>query len=371
MNNYEWLLDRTLNEKQLLSGTFKSDTDFRHPSNDTLEGFSTGYHESAITTDLYNLYQNARDNQNETHTLNVTNKASIFARNNIQVVGSNVLKIFLEIADDYRTDTARTILSARNGEVAGHSGSSIRTTNQAQAHDLIREANIRLLEMEPTTTPGMTSNAIRVLFGSLTVSSIAPGVLASEKAIGTLKDTKAAANWEERRNESKRRIASVFQELSDPEKDFVLSQLQKYMEAVQPADRSFIRKIDRNRATSPIRKTNKTLTSEYQGGDYENDSFSDRQPKIKATLANNHLGAYLTQPFRTERMTLKDLISFQSTWGLNNHDDEEDKPRSLVADKTKRIQKLRKSSLASIKPPYKSKVTLRLKKNKVDKTEVN
>jgi hypothetical protein len=292
--------DKTLTKLQQKNKRFGSANNFRSPSNPTLNNHSSGYHESAVTTDFFNLLDEAKDNNNGTH--NVLGKGSNPLFKTQITINSDVYHKVVAAADPFRTDTARTLLSGKNGMAAGHSGSGMDQKGQADAHDLLREAVIRVLQL-PGTTKGLSQKSVTALFGAITITSMAPAELA-EKVTGTLKDKKAGAEWERNRNESKARLDNIIDtQLSPDEKKFVIAQSSLFMNSTQPS-RNVSRKMDTNRqrASSPFREENSKTVTKFSGGSYLDPTKSIiPEPSRSAPTNTSEWGFYLTEPFRAPR----------------------------------------------------------------------
>src|SRR5579859_5248468 len=121
---YEVGDDPTLTEGQAKKGGFRPEAlgtggDFRHSSTPTLAGYSTGYHEASVTTDTFLFLRAATDNKDGTHTLPGTvSSASFFHDFAGKTVYSSTLHIILKYADEFRTDTAQTILAGPKATAA-------------------------------------------------------------------------------------------------------------------------------------------------------------------------------------------------------------------------------------------------------------
>ena len=96
------------------------------------------------------------------------------------------LEPVVRASDGTRTDTARTVLSVpgKSGAVAGHSGSGIKTTGQAQAHDALHHQTMRVLQ-----DLSMTESVAAVIAGATAIFSMALG-----RDANTAKDAKKEAS---------------------------------------------------------------------------------------------------------------------------------------------------------------------------------
>ena len=149
--------DSALTQKQAEKGAFKSESDFRYKSNWVRSGdYRTGYHESYITTDAFNYLSGAIPVNGDQYELPEAknSSSSFFAKYKGDLVPKSVLDKMLKVCDTFRTDTARTVLSAREGRAAGHSGSKLRLTGQKDAHDLLRQSIMDVLKVDPNSEEG-------------------------------------------------------------------------------------------------------------------------------------------------------------------------------------------------------------------------
>jgi hypothetical protein len=306
--------DTTLTLTQSEAGGFRPQAlynpgiDFRADSTPTLSGFSTGYHEAAVTTDTFNILSSATDNRNGTHTLVVEKDNAFFKKYNGHEVNSTSRDIVMSLADVYRTFTSQTIMSAPRGKAAGHPGSNIKETGKNKAHDLIRKSTMDILRLDPKTTLGMTRKSVATLFAAITVTSMAPGEVARTVKGGTsgLKDFRAKPVWEENRNEGKKRTEALFQDLTPSEQHFVTYYSTAFMNSTQEGVTTFKRNIPSLRATSPEREVRiVSVTNEVQGGAYIDGERSvspgRSRPSIAPPTTISEQGLYATQSFRTYR----------------------------------------------------------------------
>ncbi len=300
-DGYSPASDRTLTVSQSANGRFytEGDTSFRKDSNPTLRGYSTGYHEAIVTTDTFNFFSNATDNGNGTYTLNKTSDKSFSAGYDKQVVNAKTLDMVSGLADGYRTDTAQTILSGPNAKVAGHPGSEVDTKGSPAAHDLLREKIMDVVVLDPGTK-GMSEASLAVLFGSVVVTSIAPGESARgvEGGTASLKGGDfAKTNWETNRNESKARVKATYDKLTPDEKEFVYSHSDTFMKSIQNPERNM--SSPSLRPTSPLRQTGSSRINEVAGGRY--DRGLSLGPTKTPPASSKDYGMYFTEPFRAER----------------------------------------------------------------------
>lgn len=315
---------RTLTDTQSRRGTIQTPSSLgqgklRAKSAMTRAGYSTGYHESVVTHDMYEALMQAKDNGDGTHTLPQQPRRSPHAG---AIVDSGVLQHLKDHADGFRTDTALTILTGRGGSPAGHSGSGLSLKGQAGAHDLLREAVVGLAKKPAPADPGKYSEkALLTVGGSITVTSMAPGEVARDITGGTTSlnaGPGAKARWEEARTEVKRRVEALRAGLTPAEQTWVDQHARQFMKSTQkpaqpslmatgsPASqrqsRSATRSIPRGRASSPERKPTK-LGNEVSGGPYDptpsrKKLVSPTEP-VPAKVADIPL--WLTAPFRELR----------------------------------------------------------------------
>lgn len=262
---YNRSFDLTLTAKQIMSDLFGDPGKFRYPSNPTILGHSSGYHESVLTTDNYFFFRNAVDNKDGTSSLRALESYNaIFRRYNKVAVDSKLLNIVMEIGDKFRTDTARTILSNQKGTASGHAGSGTDTHGQAEAHDLLRNAVMSILTKAPSNAKGVTKRSIIGIFASITITSMAPGELAKGLHFqNELKDFAARRTWEHDRNNAKLLLDKYMATLDNDEKEFVLQHASNFMDSTKPAianvgqtggrGRTLNDSGGRQRARSPLR----------------------------------------------------------------------------------------------------------------------
>ncbi|MEM7182073.1 MAG: hypothetical protein AAF518_14240 [Spirochaetota bacterium] len=303
---YDSAFDATLTQGQATASGFRPNAleggTFRYPSNPTLAGYNSGYHEAAVTTDTFKFLRAAKNLGNGEHRLptKVSNRSYFYPYRG-KIVDSSILQDILALADGYRTDTAQTILSGPNATAAGHTHSNLKTTGQSKAHDLLRKAIIDLLETPPGTA-GFSKRAIGTLFGTITVTSMAPGEVARRIQGGTasLRNQSEIPSWEERRNNAKRRVHDMYQPLNSQEKEFVRQGSRRFMDSLGDPNR----RLRKKRATSPERNTKTVISGEVGGGKY-----LKKQPKsgpsLKRPSNEKDNALFMTQDFRAERRKIK------------------------------------------------------------------
>ncbi|MFH1805297.1 MAG: hypothetical protein ABID63_10470 [Pseudomonadota bacterium] len=289
--------DKTLTVDQARSGGFaprngKKISKFRYGSNQTIHGYSSGYHE-VLPTNVYDVLEKLRESKMKTKTITIAKKS-------IQTT-DKILDDILEIADGFRTDTAQTILSIKNRKVAAHSGSNLNTKGQSEAHDLLRETVGDMIDENNSHKNGRTQNSMAVVLGSLAVSSMAPGedIRKSGLPFSSLKAAHALTDWETRRNDAKLYTNAVFNTLSQSEKIFTQYHINNYLK--KSSDLNNKRTIGINRSTSPLRKIN--YKKNISGGKYLNAIEESKILNKSLNPPNNvkELGLYMTQPLRSDR----------------------------------------------------------------------
>lgn len=308
MPAYDPFQDKTLTQWQSANACFSNAVlsgigDIRARSNPTLASHNSGYHESVIPTDGIKLLHDSTPSAVPgMETLAVPNSAgSAFAPHAGTNFYSQNKQTILEIADGFRTDTARTILSASNGRAAGHTGSGMSLTNQSDAHDLLRQSTIAVLFSNPSTTKGLTKQSIACVFGAITIASMAPGELARTVS-GTLKDGGAANNWEARRNEAKQRLDMSMAMLTPQEEGFVIHHAGHFMTSTLATGHLPVRYLAPGRARSEDRDdaapTGMGLGT-ITGGGYSTTTAHTSTVTPPANV--DHWGYYFTEPFRAQR----------------------------------------------------------------------
>ena len=315
---YETEKDPTLTKKQAKEQAFyKGADDYRTGSNPTLQGYSTGYHEAALTTDTWKFlrrakpkshHQSSHPTATDKHILPGTApQNSYFLDWTGKWVYSRTLEWVLRNGDGFRTDTSQTIMSAEEGFPAGHAGSDVSRKRESQAHDLLRAKIMELLRIDPKTK-GLTEAAVVVIMGAMTVASMAPGEIA-RGLVGGTSSLKAGADaqddWEENRTEAKLRVNETYDLLpTQDEKDFVTAHAVSFLDSTQEKVPTLQRRRIASRATSPLRST-AGVAGEVAGGGY-----MITQPTLKATKASpmsspgmplREVGMYMTESLRAGR----------------------------------------------------------------------
>jgi hypothetical protein len=244
--------------------------------------------------------------------------------------------MILEVSGSFRTDTARTVLSMKNDDVAGHTHSGLPTNGQSEAHDVLREPIMDIAKLDPKSSPGLTKESIACVLGAMTVSSMAPAESIESSDITDngkkrSRDNNAPGSWEAKRNTVKERVNFVLQSLTPDEKSFVFKYAGDFMSEISKK-----RGVEIGRATSPTRNDKvKQPVSGFVGGGYLSpptaSSAFGAPPKAShfsafgtpptashssafgatSTAVKNvdvfppklvdQLGFYMTQPFRTDR----------------------------------------------------------------------
>lgn len=265
-----------------------------------------GFHEAAITTDTFFILRKATKAKGVFP--DVTRRASFFYEYSNKKFPTSTLKILLEVADGYRFHTVRVILSAPGGLAAGHSGSKLAQMLQDAAHNLLRAAVMRLLELPPNTK-GLTLHSIIYLFGAIAVTSIAPGVIARKMKgkTATLSDAAAKVTYEEDRNEMKRRVEAFGEGLTDDEKAFARGQSRKYLASTQENITKPPRGMSSGRSTSPERKTDVVVKGEVAGGEYVGPATS-LNPKRSPPKNIKQVSLYMTEGGRVRKRGDKAVI---------------------------------------------------------------
>ncbi len=273
MQPYKAATDKTLTSKQAKSGGFQpvgtqkvvnakpiDEGEFRVSSNPTTSGHSSGYHESFAPTDTMRFLSNRKPNNDGTATLPPWNSPTVLpSYSGTKIIESNV-KPVAEASDGARTDTARTILSVPNGGAAGHTGSSVKTTGQPAAHNVLRHQVMRTLQ-----EPGVTSGVAGVLAGATTIMSMAPGTIASTaKNANQLKDRQARTQHETNRNDAKRKLDEHYEGLSPSEQAIVMKIAKQGMTDLNDNSRTLLP----DRPHSPLRDPIGTPGAPISGGGY-------------------------------------------------------------------------------------------------------
>lgn len=316
--------DLTLTKTQAKSGGFRPDVvssvvkrktisegSFRVASNPTKDGFSSGYHEAFVVTDMTPKLAQRKLVPPKPPTTTApsgppvppppvlsqmpTMTSGFWKQYSGKSFPEKNVETLVQIGDGARTDTARTILSAPKGGVAGHSGSGVYTGGQPQAHDLVRTQSMNVL-----SDPLMTPEAATVIASATMVYSIAPGELAS-KATGAhrLKAKKAKDTWEADRNEAKERVEAMHSTLSTSDRAVVEKHMDRFVASLGDSGR----KRESGRATSPLReRTAPTSTKPIQGGGYDTSlTITGKPSEAPPTGSPAERSQYATAPFRVSR----------------------------------------------------------------------
>ncbi len=285
----------------LVAGKAVTKGAFRYASNPTLRGFSSGYHEAFVVTDMTDKL--ARRTKAGKFSRMPKEKSGIWAKHSQAKFSESQLKPMLIAGDMARTDTARTILSAPGGEAAGHSGSGVKTTGQGPAHDLLRKHSMSALQGGSLSQKGW-----EVQSGAMTIYSMAPGMLGSQAHNASkLKDQAARDDWEDRRNESKLRLHAEFKKLAQDEQDTIMGNIKPYAKDISASGE---RLTSLDAPASPLRSTKRPKASNaLQGGAYESGKkarlTAEPQEWLGASSKPGETAAYITQPFRTPRRKFK------------------------------------------------------------------
>lgn len=307
---YSLASDPALTKFQALQGGIRPKayltpgSDLHSGSNLTEAGHMSGYHE-VIVTEMFNFLRKSVKNNGGTHTLPSASSVSskVLKKYAGVKVDSEVLEHVLSFADAYRTDTARTILSARGGLAAGHIGSKIKTTRQPEAHDLLRESIMEIVTS--SNSAGRSKESLAALFGAIMVTSMAPAVIARTVAGGTesLKSRLARANWETDRNEAKARTEELYKGLNPAEKSFVRGRSKIFIARTQEGVTKDLRHIRSSGATSPVRETSGGKSGEVQGGGYSNQA-SNPGPTLQPPTLIGEMGFYISSVFIDPRRSV-------------------------------------------------------------------
>jgi hypothetical protein len=302
---YQPQTDLTLTKSQAKVGGFRPDVvstvaksgsigkgAFRFASNPTLGGFSSGYHESFVVTDMTDKL--ARRKKSAKSSQLPKEKSGYWKKQSGRTFPEANLESLLQVGDGARTDTSRTILSGPGGTFGGHTGSGVKTTHQSQAHDLLRDQSLRVL-----SDPLLTPDAMAVIGGATTVFSMAPGEKASKvSGASKLKSKRALKSWEKDRNESKRRVQTLLDALPTPQQALVEKHMDLFVKDLGDSSR----KRPKGRATSPIREVSQMKSNPVFGGDYDSSAKSFGEPSkvfSKGDLRAKSL--YMTESFRDPR----------------------------------------------------------------------
>jgi hypothetical protein len=221
------------------------------------------------------------------------------------IVSSDVRNTMIRFADRYRTDTAQTIMSREGGRAAGHSGSGLSLVGQAEAHNLLRAKIIDLL----TLTFGMdgyTERSLDVVLGSITVTSMAPGVVARTIKGGT-SSLKAGATkkkeYERNRNKAKLRLAEMHAQLSPLEREFAENHARDFLESTQRGITPE-REIWLGMPASPLRDESEVY-DEVAGLLYLHPQPSLAADILPPAATSRGSGFYISEPFKNDRRILQ------------------------------------------------------------------
>jgi hypothetical protein len=304
---YDPAKDNTLTSTQAKQGSFRPDVvtraksaksspgDFRFASNPTKSGHSSGYHEAVLPTDGIPILSGRKIGKGGKSTLPTTGRGVWKGYAGKEIHEANVGPV-LEASDAARTDTAMTVLSAPGGLGAGHSGSGLRQTGQAPAHDLQRHATMRMLQDKD-----LDPSAIAVISAGILVYSQAPGERA-QAVTGKFKDSKAGATHENRRNLAKRIVEDGFDSLEPPVRKRVRTHLDQFVQSVGDPNR----RLTTGRATSPMRDETGTAKNGIQGGGYRA-TLSKPKPSASSVSMTHakpsptNLLLHVSSQFRAER----------------------------------------------------------------------
>lgn len=304
--------DPTLTARQAEIGGFRPDAyktvlgEYRGKSNKTLGGYSSGYHELAVTTSSMKFLRNATTSGRGMSVLPSTSSHDFFRDYYGKKVNSEALGWVLRSGDGFRSDTAQTIMSGPNGKAAGHTGSGVDTTGQDAAHVLLRVKIMDLLDPKLKNTPGFTERALTTILASISISSVAPGEVARTVSGGTgfLKaGEKAKRDWEVNRNEAKNRVQHLFDALDEDEQRFVRAHAGDFLFSTQGGAKNGPRKLGPGRSTSPPRVTTgpSDRGKDVQGGGYLRGQSATAAPRQMGDVALKGQSLWATQPFRNPR----------------------------------------------------------------------
>ncbi len=266
---------------------------FRFASNPTLEGVSSGYHESFVVTDMTDTLSR-RHQVSATHSAMPAVSSGYWSQHSHTKFPEANLSPLLHAGDTARTDTARTILSAPKGTAAGHSGSNVSTHGQSEAHDLLRDQAMRALQ-----DPHLSPQAMGVLAAATTVFSMAPGQLAATvHGAASLKDQSARETWEDDRNEAKERLAVAHARLPPVQQKRVMAHMQHLAVATGGA-----RTLEPARPMTPRRERRGQASAAIRGGGYDSSASITGKPSVALPQSANPgtTVAYVTEPFRMSR----------------------------------------------------------------------
>lgn len=301
---YTMVRDKTLTQAQALG--FRADIvsditarrsvkkgAFRFPSNPTLHGLSSGYHEAFVVTDMSDVLARRTKATGGISSMPAASRGYWKQHSGVKIHEAHVAPM-LEAGDGARTDTARTILSGPKGAVAGHSGSGVSTSGQQAAHDLLRDQSMRVIR-----APKLSPQAIGVVAAATAVFSMAPGQLASTASgAASIKDKAARDTWEADRNQAKARLAVAHAQLPADQQQLVMQHMQPLVTAIGGG-----RKLEPARPMSPRRKPRSSPSAPIQGGGYDASAPHHEAPTatLPANASPGLVAAYVTAPLRIPR----------------------------------------------------------------------
>jgi len=246
--------DRVIHAKPIEEG------EFRFPSNPTTSGHSSGYHEAFAPTDTMRFLSRRSVNNDGTATLPAWSSNTVLPSYSGRSIREENVRHIAQASDGARTDTAQTVLAVPGGDVAGHTGSGVRTSGQAAGHDYLRHQTMRALQ-----EPGVTSGVAGVLAGATTIMSMAPGQSASgADGAGKLKDVPARADYETRRNKAKRKLDEHFTSLPPAQQSTVMKLARHSMGDLEDSSRRLLP----DRPYSPFRDPSGASGAAISGGGY-------------------------------------------------------------------------------------------------------
>ncbi|MEK7432463.1 MAG: hypothetical protein AABZ74_04965 [Cyanobacteriota bacterium] len=309
--------DRTLSDTIVNRGHFGTDGDHRETSNLTLSGHKSGFHE-VFPTGTFNLLRSSASTGNY----------------NLGKYGTgnpNSVNMILEVSSNFRTDTARTLMSLPGGGVIGHTHSGYPRNTQEDAHDLLRDPIMYIATLDPldpSLQGVLTKESLSCIIGSIGVSSMAPAEIIESSGIqsklssGVMTDSSAHTNWEKTRNDAKARVNFVYDSLSLPEQDFVRHFAGDFLSKVSPPIGSAITRSLGARATSVDRDeafvqpisgfvggSTMAMHSAFGGSvpsamvssSFGSIPMASKSIDVFPPILIKDLGYYMTEPFRTDR----------------------------------------------------------------------
>lgn len=275
----------------------KDKTKFRFKSKPVHgQPYSTGYHEAFMTTDIAKkIHGRFFENTSKT-TFKIKDNHPSFGNSKTEYQEGQLLSV-LRASDAARTDTAGTILSAKNGLAAGHSGSKTALANQPQAHDLIREQVGNMLSNP--AFKNLSPKGIAVAAAATVITSRAPGeITGAIPRIDKMKAKNMSSDWESRRNEAKSRLKAVYDTLPKKEQALIQQFNKPFFKMV--SGNGYKRKMATDGSISPRRSEQKT-TSFLYGGGYDGSQFGPPSEQPPADVDEYSTMLYITQPFRSNR----------------------------------------------------------------------